>query len=253
MAMTLAIMLACLRHGPRLRPSFASAGFGKCGSTTLYVALAGHPQVALPATKEIDYFGTHFKRGRRWYARQFPFRWQAGCADAITGDLTPAYGGARTIPGRMYRHFGDSVKLIAIMRDPAARAWSHYWNRRRIGAETRGFEEALGVVAEARASGDWDHYLRDGRYVPKLNRFLRVFPRSALHAMFLEELVDDPGAEFNRLADFLGIARDRMRLPHANAGGQPPLPDEVRARLHAHYAADDAALAALLGRTLPWR
>ena len=51
------------RPGPR-RPDFFIPGAPKAGTTALYDYLRQHPQVFLPAAKEIHYFGSDLERRR---------------------------------------------------------------------------------------------------------------------------------------------------------------------------------------------
>jgi hypothetical protein len=192
-------------------------------------------------------------------------RWKARRVDAITGDASPAYLGVPECAPRIHAHFGDSVRLVAILRDPVERAWSHYWHRRRLDVEPLSFEAAIereearredllaGRPVERRGGiAGWDWYLGGGHYAMLLGRYLRHFPPTALHVMFNEELAADPSGELDRLADFLGLAPGAMTLPRLNAGRYPPMPAAQRRSLEAHFEERNAELAELLGRPPPW-
>jgi hypothetical protein len=265
MVTTPQLLADCLRHGFRLHPTFVILGAAKSGTTSLFGALKRHPDVCLPRVKEINYFSAYFEKGPGWYRRQFPLRWKAVNASAVTGDASPAYLGVPECAARIHAHFGADIRLVAILRDPVERAWSHYWHRRRLGAEPLSFVEAIAretARLEAIAAGEqvarrggiagWDWYLGGGNYAALLGRYLKHFPPSALHVMFNEELGADPASELDGLAAFLGLRPGLMELPRLNAGVYPPMPAEQRRQLAAHFAAPNAALAELLGRAPPW-
>jgi hypothetical protein len=57
----------------RMLPSFLICGGQRCGTTSLYRALAAHP-VVLKAVlhKGVHYFDTSYERGAGWYRGHFP-------------------------------------------------------------------------------------------------------------------------------------------------------------------------------------
>ena len=57
----------------RMTPTFLICGGQRCGTTSLYRALAGHP-VVLKAVlhKGVHYFDTSYDRGMGWYKAHFP-------------------------------------------------------------------------------------------------------------------------------------------------------------------------------------
>jgi len=59
----------------RMTPSFLICGGQRCGTTSLYRAMAGHP-VVLKAVlhKGVHYFDTSYDRGMGWYKAHFPLR-----------------------------------------------------------------------------------------------------------------------------------------------------------------------------------
>src|SRR6185369_6347506 len=63
------------RADPRThaKPTFLVAGAQRCGTTSLFRALAGHPAVVGPVRyPEVHYFDLSHAKGNAWYARHFP-------------------------------------------------------------------------------------------------------------------------------------------------------------------------------------
>src|SRR4029450_1966519 len=70
----------------RMTPSFLICGGQRCGTTSLYRALAEHP-VVLKAVlhKGVHYFDTEYHRGLRWYRAHFPLRATAALVESRWG------------------------------------------------------------------------------------------------------------------------------------------------------------------------
>ena len=59
----------------RMLPSFLICGGQRCGTTSLYRALAAHPAVLKAVLhKGVHYFDIGYRRGPRWYRGHFPLR-----------------------------------------------------------------------------------------------------------------------------------------------------------------------------------
>ena len=59
----------------------------KGGTTTLDALLRQHPGLALPRSKELQYFSLHYGLGDAWYAGQFA----AARPEQRIGEITPYY------------------------------------------------------------------------------------------------------------------------------------------------------------------
>ncbi|MCC6222816.1 MAG: sulfotransferase [Thermoleophilia bacterium] len=183
-----------LKPRPRL-PDFLCIGAMRCGTTTLWELLDRNDRIFVPATKELHFFDDRdgrFATGLEEYAQHF-----AGApASSRCGESSPSY---LFVPGTAERIHSvlPDVKLIAILRDPVARAWSHYWFNVRRGREHLGFEEALAREAERTSAPDsraqrWFAYVGRGRYLEQLRRYEAVFARERLLVLLLDDLIGDP-------------------------------------------------------------
>jgi hypothetical protein len=212
------------RHESGRLPDFLIAGETKCGSTTLWELLRRHPQVFLPARKEIHYFSSyseHTEVGRLERDGLAPYRALFAGAGAAQrcGEATPSYLFDADACERI-RDVLPHVRIVAILRDPAERTWSHYWHQVRQGRETLPFEAALEAEQRRISAGDVDarshySYLARGRYVESLDRYAQAFSREQLCVVLLEELRGDPRGALARLCAHLGI--DPAALPDAPA------------------------------------
>src|SRR3972149_2256199 len=126
-----------------LLPNFLVIGAPKAGTTSLYHYLRLHPQVFMPATKELSFFveQNNWPRGRAWYEEQF-----SGAVDAAAiGEASPRYTmypQYAGVPARIADLLPD-IRLIYLVRHPIERMRSHYLDHVIYGAEKAPIEKAL--------------------------------------------------------------------------------------------------------------
>ncbi len=206
---------------------FLVIGAQKSGTTTLYELLNAHPAIFIPGAKELEFFSdpVRYGRGYKWYCSTYFAKAPAG---SVKGEASTHYMMYPEAPGRIAETLPDA-KLIAILRNPAERAYSHYRMSVMRGRERRPFQEAVESAIEApvrAVSEDYD-YLRFGEYGRILSDYLDRFPRGNLHVAFTEELDSDPSRVIRNMYSFLGV--DAAFAPpnldrRANVGGAKIIP-----------------------------
>ena len=258
----------------RVLPDFLVLGGQRCGSTSLYTMLTGHPQVMAASHKEPHFFDRNHRRGKDFYRRLFPLRAhirarerRLGGLPVVTGEATTYYLAHPAVPGRVAAMLPD-VRLVAILRDPVDRAYSHYQLSVRGGWETLSFEEALAAEPE-RIAGEEQRLLNDpdftghshryhsyrtrGLYLEQLERWWAVFPADRLLVLRSEDMFADPAAVYAELAAFLGLAPDdRRAFESRNRVSYSGMAEDTRRELEAYYAEPNRRLEARLGRSLGW-
>ncbi len=183
-------------------PNFLVIGAEKAGTTWLYDRLHRHPDVYMPKVKEIHYFNelnsnqqprrNYKKHDFEWYEDHFR-EWEG---EAAIGEATPMYLCDERAPERIRTDL-PNVRLIACLRYPTDRAYSHYWMARGKDHTTCSFRE---VVQHQSA-----RFIRRGRYGKQLERYLSCFDRTQLLILIHEELFADPARHLNRICSFLGV------------------------------------------------
>ena len=249
----------------RLRPSFVVVGAKRCGSTSLYHWMTRHPDVVGNRLgKGSHYFDVNHGRGPRWFRSSFPFVVRRR-GEIVTGEASPYYLFHPLAPARIADELPDA-RLLAVLRDPVARAWSHYQYSVRRGFESLPFEEALDAEPE-RLAGEEDRmaadpsyrsfshrhhsYLARGLYADQLQRLFDLFPRERVLVIPSERLFREPDASMAEVFAFLGLRPVELdRLPVYKAGDYEPLPTAAAARLAACYAEPNRRLNELVG--LAW-
>ena len=113
------------------RPGFLIVGQAKCGTSSLYHYLIGHPRV-LPATqKQINYFKYLAYMPMEWYLSNFPSIQSFLARGALmTGESSPSYFPYPQVPHLIYERTKaenqSHPKIIAIVRHPIDRSVSSY-------------------------------------------------------------------------------------------------------------------------------
>jgi len=247
----------------RLLPDFLIIGGQRCGTTSLFEYLCRHPSVCRPVVKELQFFTYRFDRGVAWYRSNFPS--VVNAKGRKTFEATPYYLFHPDAPRRAASVL-PGAQLVALLRNPVDRAYSHYQHNVLRGTESLSFEEALDAEAErllaggekrASASHERRHsYVARGRYADQLSRWLEAYPPEQLLVLFSEHLYRDPGAQYARVLDFLqlpehSLARYEAHTRRAPWTG-PELSPATRARLEELFAPDNARLADLLKTEPPW-
>jgi hypothetical protein len=251
--------------GARRLPDFLVIGAQRAGSTSLFAQLCEHPGVAAPSHKEIHYFDNQSARGLRWYRSHFPPA--AAARGRITGEASPYYLCHPAAPARVGDALPD-VRLIALLRDPVARAYSHHQLSVRDGHEPLGFEEALRAEPERLAGEDarlctdrayrshahrHQSYAARGLYAEQLRRWHEHVAPERLLVVSSAELFAEPARTTAGVLGFLGLdAAEVPPLPVRNQREYPPMSDAARAFLEARFEAPNRELADLLGRDLGW-
>jgi Sulfotransferase domain len=266
-----AVRTGARRRTARLRPlpDFLIIGGQRCGTTSLYHYLRAHPQVLPAVAKEVHFLSLHWTRGEGWYRAQFPLRARKNGRRAnapLTFEATPYYLLHPLAASRAHELVPD-VKLLVLLRDPVARAWSHYRHMVRLGLEHLSFQEAIeqepvrlaGEVERIRSDARYDavpyrrySYLTRGAYAGQLQQWLEHFPPDRFLVLRSERLLADPARSYARVLAFLGLpAWTPSSFPiHTRRSPVPPvMPADVRRRLEEHFAPATRQLEELLRRT----
>lgn len=201
-------------------PNFLVIGAGRSGTTSLHDYLGQHPDVFVGEEKSPNFFVSHEPlpdwetATLRAMARQWvsdpedyeAFFKEAGSKKAV-GEVSPVYLQATSAPGRIKATCPDA-KIVAILREPVARAYSHFLGRRRDGLERR--TDFAAVVRDERSrplpdTVAFGSYLGCGRYHHFLKGYFEAFPRERIRIYLFEDLLRDARALMADLYGFLGV------------------------------------------------
>lgn len=243
-------------------PDFIIIGAAKAGTTSLYQQLSAHPDLFLSTPKEPEFFARddRYAAGLESYARLF-----AGARpDQICGEASTLYSLSPLFPQTAARmaEAVPGVKLIYMLREPVARAYSYYvqlvknyQNATRDYTVHRRFEDCLFPERfPARAPREkflapFDAHLPDlpelmlggSRYEAQIAAYLAHFPRDQILFVTFEEFLANRAAVLTRICGFLGIdpallvqapaARANISADHFDKMGKVVATEDLKRRL----------------------
>jgi hypothetical protein len=258
---------------PGALPDFLIIGAQKSGTSSLYAYLRRHPQIRRARQKEVHFFDRQFGRqGIDWYrgffpARSSPSESHGSLPVSITGEATPIYIFHPLVPERVAETI-PAVKLIAILRNPVDRAYSHYHHERRAQRESLSFGDALaaeddrvdGEVAKIMADDTYhatafrtNSYKARGIYVDQLQRWRVFFPAQQMLVLETGDLKSRYEQTMRQTVEFLGLSPCAVtqRKWH-NAHSYPPMDPGIREQLVDYFAPHNERLYEFLGVDYGW-
>jgi hypothetical protein len=215
-------------------------GAAKSGTTALWHYLKQHPHVFMSPKKHTRFFS--FDVANPIFSGPGPINDQFisyaiadidtyhSLFDGVTkekavGEASHSYLYRPEAPGRILEYAPD-VKLIAILRNPTERAFSHYSQMVRDGREpVSDFLDAL-TAEEGRIRDNWwpdFHYVQVGLYHAQLRRYFDLFKRDQIKVYLYEDFKGAPQVVLRDIFQFLGV--DDTFVPEAaikyNSSGLP--------------------------------
>lgn len=202
-------------------PNFLIIGAAKSGTSALYHLIRQHPQIYMSPRKEPHFFSYEGKhpnsQGPKDYINEaiidladYKALFDGVSDEQAVGEASPTYIYVPKACERI-RHYLPDVKLMAILRQPAERAFSAFMHLTRDGLETIGdFAEALDAE-EWRIQHNWGpiwHYKRCGFYFSQLSRFFDGFERKQIRVYLYEDFKQEPSKILRDIFQFLDVDTD---------------------------------------------
>lgn len=261
----------------RLLPAFLIIGAQRCGTTSLYRALAQHPLMLKPVLRKgVHYFDMSYGKGLSWYRAHFPLKATAHRLERRYGmrpmafESSPYYLFHPLAVPRIVRDL-PGAKLIVLVRDPIERAHSAHTHEVARGFETepefaRAIElETHRLQGETERLCDQPHaishahrhhaYVARGEYAEQLGRIEPLVGRDRMLVIDSGRFFASPECVYDQVLEFLGLPRlgDPVFERH-NARPRPAtMPASVREALSEHFAPWDRKLERWLGERPTWR
>lgn len=264
---------AGFRPGPELLVVGAKRG----GTTSLWRYLSEHPGIlpTFPRAQQIKgtyFFDQEWHRGVGWYRSHFPTMASRQLVarrlgyQPVTFEASPYYLFHPLAPARAHSVVPNAL-VVAVLRDPVERAWSH-WKERRNHTETLEFGDAL-AAEDARTSGEEERLRRDhaavsfahrhqtyvaqGCYAPMLERWFDAYGRDRVVVWAAEDFYANPQGLCDEITGRLGLPAHRLSsVDPWNAEPSRGMDAEIRAELTERMRPHITAVEDLLGRQMPW-
>lgn len=245
-------------------PRFVIIGAQKSATRWLRVNLGMHPEI-FTAGEELWYFNLSDRKwathGLDWYKDQFE-RWNG---EPIVGESTPGYMMLRHDPSVVAKRIDETlpdVRLIAVLRDPVARAQSALTHHKKAG-RIPGDRRLYDIVKNEPGIADRRSLLDGGRYGESLRPYVERFGERLL-VMLHDDVKEDAANVYRQSVAHVGASPGFIppglgevrysNQKRARPSGRPPVTDEERAELFEIFRDDVELLEELIGRDLScWR
>lgn len=183
-------------------------GAGRSGTTSLYEYLDSHPDVCFSNIKEIHYFSLAdlYERGEDYYHSFYKAEENQINVGADTYLLIDKNAAERV------KNYNPDMKIIIILREPAARAYSGY-----IYAINNGYLKENISFTESVKNEDLHIKNSDiikqnnlcnlfqSKYYEHLSYWMKYFPKENFLILKTNDLNTNTKVLLNRLSDFLNI------------------------------------------------
>lgn len=234
-------------------PDVLVIGAARCGTSSLHANLVKHPNIRGPSRdaflknarnhKEVHFFDKNIKwrQGINYYRKFFV----GPPAGIWFVESTPNYLYEVVVPERV-KEVLPKARFIAMLRDPADRAWSHFCNwRRKHHWSTDILLDTSHVV------------VKKGFYYQQLKRWFEHFNRERFFIIRSEDFFKNPDIVIKETLDWIGV-------PEASIGkveywdpvklrkGNPPMPKDLKNKIKAIYKTHNEKLEDLLERSMSW-
>lgn len=191
-------------------PNAYIIGVQKAGTTTLHDWLIQHPDVYGKAElKDVDFFA-HPERSKNSKALLSSSFKKHRDEKIILQSCVNYFLYEEALRG--ISELTPQAKLIVILRNPVARAFSAYNYFKKLQVEKRNIEEALlytpqGNLKFSRFNNDFT-YIEHGLYYQQLKQCLKYFNEKQLLVLEFDDLRNSPGELLSEVYEFLGISKD---------------------------------------------
>ena len=187
---------------------FLVIGTQKGGTTALDAYLRNNSNIQMAKTKEVHFFDTesNFEGEVDYKLYHQNFESSQG---KIRGESTPIYMYWHDSIKRIYE-YNPEMKIIAILRNPTERAFSHWNMERDLGSDNVPFDIAIKTENErCRQALPLQHrvysYIDRGFYSEQIRRIWRFFPKEQTLFLKQEDLKNDLQVTLDSIATFLEI------------------------------------------------
>lgn len=217
-----------------IKPNFFIVGAPRSGTTSLFAYLEKHPEVFIPAKKELYYFGRDLYRDSYVHTEdQYLALFSAATTEKLIGDVTPWYLYSQDA-AREIKEFSPDAKIIMLLRNPIEMMQSlHSFNRNQLlWEDINNFAEALDLCEERKRGLNlpmMEHsmfkepcylYYKDVvRYTDQVARYFRYFGQENVMPIIFEEFEKDTARIYKQVCKFLNISttyQPEFIVYHAN-------------------------------------
>lgn len=176
------------------RPHFIVLGGHKCGTSSLHNYLAQHPEIYMPRIKGTDFFNREGNSGAITSIEKYHSFYQEMTNEKIAGEVSSVYLYSKGACDAIKKYLPEA-KLIAVLRNPAERAFSHLNQLPETKKRDRKISEIF----------DEKKVLRNGFYSAPLNMYFDNFGRDRIKILLFDSLQNDKKNFFHSVFQWVDV------------------------------------------------
>lgn len=254
-------------------PQCIIIGVMKGGTEAFSTFFALHPQVAMQFKMKATLFFTdiNYEKGLDWYKKQMP----CSTLGQTTIEKSPQYWESRDAPEKI-KKYNSNVKLILIVRDPIARAMSHYLQQNKTHQDTiagKTFEESI-TNTHGRIDKH-NHFILASSYSITFKHWLKYFKNEQILVIDGDNFHNNVVYELNRAEKFLNLSSyiskdmflyntqrniycikskcgNELCLPRGKGRPHPNIDTKVFRKLRKYFEPLNSAFSKLAGQLFNW-
>lgn len=221
------------------RIDFLIIGAQKAGTSSLMRFLERTPEYFFVAKQECHFWSRDYKYNDPDSFADYLSNFSQARPHQIVGEKSPSYLASDKVAARIAQQF-PKIKIIAILRDPADRAYSAYLHGRRIGALSKSisFGEVIRNYTEFQRFPYGD-VVSQGFYARNLKSYFEQFACEQILIIDFAEMVANPDKILREVLEYLlpaetvqnmDIALVLPKINVARASKYPEFVHWIRAR-----------------------
>lgn len=175
-------------------PHFIVLGGHKCGTSSLHNYLAQHPEIYMPRIKGTDFFNREGSSETITSIERYQAFYQEMTNEKIAGEVSSVYLYSKGACDAIKKYLPEA-KLIAVLRNPVERAFSHFNQLPETKKRDRNFSEIF----------DEKKVLRNGFYSTPLNMYFDSFGRDRIKILLFDSLRNDKKCFFYSIFQWVGV------------------------------------------------
>jgi len=194
-------------------PNFIIVGAPKAGTTSLYHYLSEHPEVFMSEPKEVNYFskeeieqqGLYYQDFKATDLKSYEALFSTVSNEIAIGEGSVSYLFYPKTPTKI-KEVVPNVKIIILLRDPVARAYSHYLMDFRMGLVNLSFEDVVYKTgSHNKIDLYYQQYVELGLYYDQVRRYIDTFGADSVKIYLQDDLKKDPHHIIVDLYNFIGV------------------------------------------------
>ncbi len=190
------------------KPNLFIVGAPRCGTTSLWSYLKGHPEVFMSTKKELYFFDADLRASEATAPslEQYLEHFSSVDDQKKIGEGTPSYLRSRRAPKEI-RAFSPGAQIIIMLRNPVDVMHSLHSSALYSLEPITDFEAALAADAR-RTDRESLGYREFTNFPEQVQRYLDLFGRENVHTIIYDDLKKNSAAVCQNTLRFLGVRLD---------------------------------------------